>query len=109
MSKLQELEKQVGSLSLQEKAELLQWVARDVSGVFPGIETTPDVCGGEPCILRTRIPVWVLERARQLASSEAELLRAYPSLRAQDLVNAWAYVEAHREEIEQQIRDNEEA
>lgn len=107
MSTLQELEKQVSSLSLVEKAQLLQWVARDVSGVDPGIETTPDVCGGEPCIVRTRIPVWVLERARQLGSSEADLLRAYPTLRAQDLVNAWAYVAAHRKEIEQQIHDNE--
>ncbi len=79
MSTLQNLEKQLASLSLEEKAELLQWVARDVSGVYPGIESTPGVCGGEPCIIRTRIPVWVLERARQLGSSEAELLRAYPT------------------------------
>jgi uncharacterized protein (DUF433 family) len=50
-----------------------------------------------------------LERARQLGSSEADLLRAYPTLRAQDLVNAWAYVEKHRDELERQIRENEEA
>jgi uncharacterized protein (DUF433 family) len=37
------------------------------------------------------------------------LLRGYPTLRAEDLANAWAYVRAHREEIEQQIRENEEA
>lgn len=69
----------------------------------------PGVCGGEPCIIRTRIPLWILERARQLGSSEADLLQAYPTLRAQDIVNAWAYVAAHREEIERQIRENEEA
>lgn len=109
MSTLQELEKQVASLSPGEKAQLLQWVVRDACGALPGIESTPGVCGGEPCIIRTRIPVWVLERARQLGSSEADLLRAYPTLRAQDLVNAWAYVAAHRQEIEQQIRENEEA
>jgi len=67
------------------------------------------VCGGEPCIVRTRIPVWVLEQARRLGTSEAELLRAYPTLRAVDLVNAWSYVHANREKIDQQIRDNEEA
>lgn len=109
MSKLQELERELASLSLLEKAELLQAVARDMAGADAGIESTPGVCGGEPCIVRTRIPVWVLERARQLGSSEADLLRAYPTLRAQDLVNAWAYVGAHREEIECQIRENEEA
>ena len=109
MSTLRELEKQVAALSLGEKAQLLQWVASDVSGASPGIECTPNVCGGEPCIVRTRIPVWVLERGRQLGSSEADLLRAYPTLRAQDIVNAWAYVAVHREEIERQIRENEEA
>jgi uncharacterized protein (DUF433 family) len=41
--------------------------------------------------------------------SEADLLRSYPALRAEDLVNAWAYVRANRAEIEQQIRENEEA
>jgi len=66
-------------------------------------------CGGEPCIVRTRIPFWVLEQARQLGTSEADLLRAYPTLRAQDLANAWAYVRTHRGEIEEQIRANEEA
>lgn len=80
-----------------------------MGGSFPGIESMPGVCGGEPCIIRTRIPLWILERARQLGSSEADLLQAYPTLRAQDIVNAWAYVAAHREEIERQIRENEEA
>lgn len=56
MSTLQELEKQLAALSLGEKAQVLQWVARDVSGVFPGIESTPGVCGGEPRIVRTRSP-----------------------------------------------------
>lgn len=109
MSALQEIEQRLPSLSAAERAQLLQWVARDVGGVLPGIESTPGICGGEPCIVRTRIPVWILERARQLGSSEADLLRAYPTLRAQDIVNAWAYVNVHREEIDQQIRENEEA
>lgn len=109
MSVLQEIEKQLPELSAAEKAQLLQRVARDVGGAFPGIESTPNVCGGEPCIIRTRIPVWLLERARQLGTSEAELLRAYPTLRAQDIVHAWAYVDAHQDEIERQIAENEEA
>ena len=68
-----------------------------------------DICGGDPCIVRTRIPVWVLVRARQLGTSEAEILRCYPSLRAEDLINAWAYYRAHRDQIDQQIRENEDA
>jgi uncharacterized protein (DUF433 family) len=53
--------------------------------------------------------VWGLEQARRLGTSEAELLQCYPTLRAEDLANAWAYVRSHQEEIDQQIRENEEA
>jgi uncharacterized protein (DUF433 family) len=74
-----------------------------------GIEADPEICGGEPCIVRTRIPVWVLIQARKLGTSEAEILRAYPTLRAEDLTNAWAYYRGHRDEIEQQIEENEAA
>ena len=65
--------------------------------------------GGEPCIARTRIPVWLLAQARILGSGEADILRAYPILRAEDLTNAWAYFRANRDEIEQQIVENETA
>jgi uncharacterized protein (DUF433 family) len=109
MSKLQEAEKLLTDMSRAEKAQLLQWVARDLGDVLPGIESIPGVCGGEPCIVRTRVPVWVLEQARRLGTIEAELLRCYPTLRAEDLTNAWAYVRSHREQIEQQIQENEAA
>ena len=106
---LQEAEKLLPALSRAEKAQLVQTVISDLGDAFPGIECRPGVCGGEPCIVRTRIPVWVLEQARRLGTSEAELLGVYPTLRAEDIVHAWAYVRAHRDEIEQQIRDNEDA
>src|SRR5438034_4750062 len=99
---LQEAEKLLDRMTPAEKAQILQWVARDLGEAFPGIESTPGVCGGEPCIVRTRIPVWLLEQARRLGTGEADLLRSYPTLRAEDLVNAWAYVRAHRGEIEEQ-------
>jgi uncharacterized protein (DUF433 family) len=75
----------------------------------PGIDTTPGVFGGEACITKTRIPVWLLVQARRLGTSEADLLRNYPSLRAEDLASAWVYAEAHQDEIDQQIADNEAA
>lgn len=74
---------------------------------LPGIETRPGVCGGAACIVHTRIPVWVLEQSRRLGLSDADLLRSYPTLRADDLTNAWAYVRRHRDEIDLQIRENE--
>lgn len=107
--KLEQAEQLLSEMTPGEKSQLLQWVVRDLGDSFPGIESNPGVCGGEPCIVRTRIPVWLLVQARKLGSSEAEILRAYPSLRAEDLTNAWAYYRGHREEIEQQIQENEAA
>src|SRR6266581_1924561 len=100
---LLQAEKLLAEMTRAEKAQLLQWTARDLADAHPGIESTPGVCGGEPCIVRTRIPVWVLEQARRLGVSEADLLRSYPTLRAEDLANAWASVRSHREEITRQI------
>ena len=104
---LQEAEKLLAEMSRAEKAQLLQWVVSDLGDAFPGIESTPGVVGGVPRIVRTRIPVWVLEQARRLGASEADLLRAYPTLQAEDLAHAWAYVRAHRAEINEQIDANE--
>lgn len=109
MTNLEEAEKLVGDLSPAEKARLLQWLVRDLGDAFPGVQSVPGVCGGDPCIVRTRIPVWLLEQARRLGTSEADLLRSYPTLRAVDLAEAWAFVRSHAPEIERQIREHEEA
>jgi uncharacterized protein (DUF433 family) len=109
MATMDEFEQLVAGLSSAEKAQLLQIVARDLGDAFPGIDCRPDVASGEPCIVRTRIPVWLLEQARRLGASEADLLAWYPTLRAEDLVNAWAYARSHRDEIDQQIQENEAA
>ncbi|MGH9823543.1 MAG: DUF433 domain-containing protein [Blastocatellia bacterium] len=100
-------EKMLSDLTRAGKAELLQWIVRDLGDAFPGIESRPGVVGGAPCIPPTRIPIWLLEQARRLGTSEADLLRDYPTLTAQDLANAWAYVRSHREEIEEEIEANE--
>lgn len=109
VSRLDKAKKLITGLSPGEKAQVLQWVARSLSGAVPGVEATPGVCGGEPRIVRTRIPVWLLVQARRVGASEAALLECYPQLRAEDLVNAWAYAELHRDEIERHIQENEAA
>jgi uncharacterized protein (DUF433 family) len=107
MSTRHESEDLLANMTRAEKAQLLQALVRDLGDAFPGIESRPGVAGGDPCIVRTRIPVWLLEQARRLGTSEADLLKAYPTLRAEDLANAWAYVRGHLEEIECQIAENE--
>lgn len=109
MNQTSQIEKLLSKLSRAEKAQVLQWVARDLGDAYPGIESRPDVSGGEQCIVRTRIPVWVLVQASKLGMSDGALLQAYPTLRAEDLVNAWGYYRNHRKEIDAQIRANETA
>jgi len=99
MSALYTIKQLLSQMSQAEKAQVLQWTVRDLGDAFPGIESRPEINGGEPCIVRTRIPVWVLVQARQLGASEADLLRDYPALRAEELTSAWAYARAHRDEI----------
>jgi uncharacterized protein (DUF433 family) len=73
-----EREKMLAEMTRAEEAELLRWIVRDLADDFPGIESKPDVMGGVPCITRTRIPVWLLEPARRLGTSEADLLATIP-------------------------------
>jgi uncharacterized protein (DUF433 family) len=74
---------------------------------YATIEKTASVCGGSARVAGTRIPVWQLIVARDMGVSEAQLLIDYPRLRAEDLVNAWAYAEDHADEIAAAIHANE--
>jgi len=105
---LKEMEKQLLALTNVEKVLAIQILVQSLTNVWQGIEKTTGVCGGDACIVNTRIPVWSLVSDRHLGMSDAEILKAFPSLSALDLVNAWAYANAHAEEIEQAIRENNE-
>lgn len=104
---LNEAEKVIANLSEADKAQLLRWLEKEVKNGFAGIEKTENVMGGAACIRQTRIPVWLLEQARRQGVSEVDLLRNYPQLTAQDLANAWDYVNFYRAEIENAISANE--
>jgi uncharacterized protein (DUF433 family) len=89
-----------------DQMSLLSLVALEVADASPGIDSRPGVCGGSARIIRTRIPVWLLESLRRGGRSEAELLADYPSLTAEDLANAWHYARSHREEMDREIAAN---
>jgi len=74
---LETAEKLLAGMNRAEKAQLLQWAAQDLGEAYPGIESRPEVCGGEACMVRTRIPVWVLEHARRLGVKESVLLNTH--------------------------------
>ena len=101
---LKQTEMAIAGLSDRDRKTLFKKFSRDAN---EGIEKNDGVMGGVACIHRTRIPVWLLYRARQLGLSEGDLLKSYPGLAAEDLVNAWSYAESHIDEIESQIQANE--
>ena len=103
------LEAELASLSKAEKAAVVERLAQKIGDTWPGIEKTPGVAGGAACVVRTRIPLWVLESYRRVGWTEAKILTNFPALRAADLVHAWAYIDSHRQDIEQAIRENEAA
>ena len=109
MTAVQQIESLLPSMSPNELARVFRKMAGMNGDTFPGIEKTPGVCGGSACIIRTRIPVWSLVAFKKLGLSDDGLLENYPSLRRQDLINAWNYYLASSEEIDREIRENNEA
>lgn len=89
-----------------DQVRILTLVALDVADAHPGIDFQESICGGAARIIRTRIPVWLLESLRRGGKTDAELLAAYPSLSAEDLANAWSYARSHREEMNREIAAN---
>ena len=71
------------------------------------IEKSPGVSGGDACIRRTRIPVWLLVSLKSQGMSEVKLLEGYPGLTQEDLEAAWVYYKDHSEEIDEAIREQE--
>ncbi|MDZ4286325.1 MAG: DUF433 domain-containing protein [Prosthecobacter sp.] len=93
----------------EEVLDFLMFVKLRRKAPENGIDQTAGVCGGDACIAGTRIPVWSLEQGRRLGFTEDDLLVNYPTLAKGDLAAAWAYVKTHEDEIDNAIRENEEA
>jgi uncharacterized protein (DUF433 family) len=72
------------------------------------IQKSPHVLGGEACIGKRRIAVWMLVRARQLGLTDEQIKTDYlPPLSEAELAAAWRYYEQNREEIDRAIHFNE--
>ena len=104
---VREAEIVIAGLSKSERRQLLKRLSGEFAGTPAAVEKNSKVMGGAACIRGTRIPVWMLYQAREQSVSEADLLKNYPGLTAEDLVNAWEYAVTNRAEIEKQIAENE--
>ncbi len=55
------------------------------------ISIDPNICHGKPCIKGTRVWVSLIMDNLAAGSSEEEILKAYPSLRREDIRAALAF------------------
>jgi uncharacterized protein (DUF433 family) len=72
----------------------------------PLIIKRPGLVGGRAALAGTRTPVWQVVNGRRLGASDYDLRRHY-GVSDEALRHVFAYHEAHREEIEGDIFDNE--
>ena len=107
MSTLQQIEELLPRMTRDERADLWKRLAREFGTDVAGITCVPGVCGGDPCVAGTRIPVWLLEAMRRDGATGQQFKDAYPQLTSTDLEGAWEYVRRHPAEVEQQIRENQ--
>lgn len=73
------------------------------------IVRTPGVCGGSACVRTTRLPVWSLVLWRRQGVSDVRRLEMFPALSQAELDAAWTYDASHRDEIDRDIQENEDA
>lgn len=105
----QELKRQLLALTPHEQLEAIQVLLQTIPGSSRGITKTPGVMGGDACIAKTRIPVWLLVSYRQQGMSDGQILAGYPDLKASDLVTVWAYAEVHSEEVKAALQAQDDA
>ena len=73
------------------------------------VEITPGVCGGKPRIAGHRIRVQDIYVCHELRGmTPDEIVRAYPTITLADVHAALAYYWDHREEIQRQMKEDEE-
>ena len=75
---------------------------------YPHIVRTPGVCGGQPVVEGTRIPVATLVRAHQLGADFDEILTQYPTLDPGSVHAAFAFYFDHKSEIDALIEEGKE-
>jgi uncharacterized protein (DUF433 family) len=74
---------------------------------FLHIVRTPGICGGEPRVDGTRVPVRCIVIEYQLTGDVAQVHSAYPGIDIPTIEEALAYYDVNREEIAHYIEDNE--
>lgn len=59
--------------------------AQKIMTANPRITADPQICGGDPCIRGTRIPVHIVLSHMAAGDSQETLLKQFPKLAAEDI------------------------
>lgn len=73
------------------------------------VHRDPAICGGDPVIIGTRIPVRLIYRRAQSGDSAESIQRAYPPLTLAQIHDALSFAYDHLAEIQEEIRLEEAA
>lgn len=110
---VQELAIAAQSLSFEQRKELIQTISSQLpklnSPLTAHVAKIPGVCGGKACVAGTRVRVMdVVIWHERLGWSADQIVSEIPNLTLSDVYAALAYYFDHREEIEEDIRLNDE-
>ncbi len=72
----------------------------------PYVVTVKGVCGGEPVIKGTRIPIRLIAECWRGGMSPEEIREAYPNLNLAQVFAALSYAEDHAEQIDSLLKEH---
>lgn len=75
--------------------------------IYRRIVRDPEILGGEPVVVGTRLPVRAVVLTNRYAPNAEYIYGAYPFVTRQEINEALAYYQDHQAEIDQYIAENE--
>lgn len=110
---VQQLAVAAQSLSFEQRKELIETISSQQPKLNPQsigyVTKTPGVCGGKACVAGTRVRVMdIAIWHERLGWSADKIVSEIPNLTLSDVHAALTYYFDHREEIEEDIRLNDE-
>lgn len=83
-------------------------MAKALQTEHPHIQKDPAICGGDPVIVGTRIPIRLIYLRTRAGDSVESIQRTYPRLTLAQIHDALSYAYDHLSEIEEEIRREQE-
>ena len=83
-------------------------MAKALQTEHPHIQKDPAICGGDPVIAGTRIPIRLIYLRTRAGDSVESIQRAYPRLTLAQIHDALSYAYDHLSETEEEIRREQE-